>query len=80
MDDFAVRFNRQTVFFSISKKFHIQSEDYFTLIIPLEFIFFTFKFDIKSCEAGKRCMIQAYCLMKVGNTFIVEEYNYFMCK
>ena len=28
MDDFAVRFNRQTVFFSISKKFHIQSEDF----------------------------------------------------
>lgn len=52
---------------------------YSTLIIRLKSIFFTFKFDMKSRETGKRCMIQAYCLMKVGNTFIVEEYNYFMC-
>ena len=40
--------------------------------------FLAFEFDRKSDETSKRCMNQAYCLIKVGNTFIVQEYNYFM--
>ena len=38
-----------------------------------------FQLDSKSDKINKRCMNQAYCLIKVGNTFIVQECSYFMC-
>ena len=41
--------------------------------------FVIFQLEGKSDRISKRCMNQAYWLIKVGNTFIVKKYNSFMC-
>ena len=36
--------------------------------------FLVFHLERKSDKISKRCMNQAYCWIKVGNTFIVQDY------
>ena len=37
-----------------------------------------FQLDRKSDKISKRCINQTYCWVKVGNIFIVQEYNFFI--